>query len=484
LIEVLVAALITLIISAGVATALISSTDYTSLARGQTNAQGVAEQDQERMKSMTDAQLTALHQTRTVTLGGSNWTVTSTATFLDANGNSSCTSQSTAYFKLTSVVNDTTPSGGTATLASVSTIITRPLAGSLVVPVETQTATPLSGVGVTVVGSTTSYTASATTDANGCVAFAGLPTDTYTITGTDPGYVTPNGATSATESASVTQSGITNANALFLGAAGNVRVGFRTVGSNGEIYDGNTSVAGHGQAPVGYEVSYYGQGSGLQMANPGCVLASGSCTSTGSPPVFTAAGTTNASTVTVGNMFPFYVNSTSQYTNNYQTWAGACAQEQPLQPPSGGGWLTNFGTVLPGQGLPVSGGADVTVDEPAIDVAVKYGSTVYLPAHVDITFTGKNSSGTVTCTDKWNQIPSVGSETVSGTNYATYPAPFASTSAAGSATASENGYPGTITVCADYNGYDGTSSAITNTNFNGATVVPVINATTKATCSP
>ena len=148
LIEVLVAALITLIISAGVATALVSATDYTSLARGQTNAQAVAEQDQERLKSMSDAQLTSLHQTRTVTLGGSQWTVTSTATFLSATGQSSCTSLSTAYFKIASTVTDSTASGSAATLANVETIITRPLAGSLVAPVDDQIpTTPLSGSG-------------------------------------------------------------------------------------------------------------------------------------------------------------------------------------------------------------------------------------------------------------------------------------------------------------------------------------------------
>ncbi len=467
LIEVLVAALITLIISAGVATALVSATDYTSFARGQTNAQAVAEQDQERLKSMSDAQLTSLHQTRTVTLGGSQWTVTSTATFLSATGQSSCTSLSTAYFKIASTVTETTGSGSITTLANVETIITRPLAGSLVAPVDDQIpTTPLSGVGITALGQTTNYTESATTDANGCVAFAGLPTDTYTITATDPGYVDPNGNPSPSESASVNQNGITSANALHMGGAGNLKIGFQTKGSNGTTY-----------APNGYETSYYGQGSGLEMTNPGCVLsASGTCTGTGTPPAYSALSTAGAATATVGNLFPFYISSAAQYTNNYQVWAGACPQEEPLQPPSG----TDLGTVDPGQALPAS--SDVTVDEPAIDVAVKYSGTTYVPAHVEVIFTGYNSSAAVSCTDTWNQVASVGQETVSGTKYATYPAPFASTAAAGNSLASSDGLQGKIQVCADYNGYSGTSSLFTNTNFTGATQVPVINATSHTSC--
>ena len=61
---------------------------------------------------MSDSQLTALHQTRTVTLNNTQYTVTSTATFLDATGGSSCTSRGAAYFKLTSTATWTGAVGG------------------------------------------------------------------------------------------------------------------------------------------------------------------------------------------------------------------------------------------------------------------------------------------------------------------------------------------------------------------------------------
>jgi prepilin-type N-terminal cleavage/methylation domain-containing protein len=479
LIEVLVAALITLIISAGVATALISATDYTSLARGQTNAQAVAEQDQERLKSMTDAQLTSLHQTRTVTNGNSQWTVTSTATFLNASGGSSCTTTGTAFFKLNSTVTQ-----GAVTLASVGTIITRPLAGSLVVPVQDQTAAPLSGVGITVVGQQTNYTASATTDVNGCVAFAGLPTDSYTITARDPGFVDPNGNASPSETATVNQTKVVAANTIIMGAAANIRVGFRTVGSSGAVYDG---LGSDPAPPVGYETSYYGNGGGIHMTNPGCVLASGTCTATGTPPAYSASVSTSGQTMTAGSLFPF--ESSGPYTSNYQVWAGACPQEQPLQPPAGTGWATNFGSVTPGEALPAGTATDVTVDEPALDIAVKAGSTVYPPSDVTLTFTGYDSSGTtVNCTDAWHLVPQLGTEPVSGTTYGIYAAPFASTATAGSATASADGLTGKLTVCADYKvnstTWDvGTASNVTDTNFTGGTVVPTITGVRGTKCS-
>jgi hypothetical protein len=306
------------------------------------------------------------------------------------------------------------------------------------------------------------------------VAFAGLPTDTYTINATDPGYVDPNGNATATEAVGVTQSSPASPPALVIGPAGAVKVGFITRGTS-VIYDGNTGIAGHGPAPTGgYELSYYGAGGGVNMSSAACLALSGKCTGSGSNPVnFTASPPLAA--FAPNNLFPFYLGSSSQYTNNYQVWAGSCEQEQPLQPPAGG-----FASVMPGK-VASTTTPDALVDEPAIDVAVKSGTGTYLPSHVSITFSGKNSAGTaVNCTDTWHQVTQAGTETVSGTPYGTYPAPFASTAAKGSTSpmASNTGDTGTIIVCADYsNNKHASSAALTTTNFTGATMVPVIDVT-------
>jgi prepilin-type N-terminal cleavage/methylation domain-containing protein len=475
LIEVLVAALLVLIISAGVATALISSTDFTSHERNASQANAVAQQDQERMKSMSDSQLSSLRQTRTVTLNNTQFTVVSTATFEDANGNSSCSSGSNAYFKLTSNVTSVATFGNPAQTDTEDTVITRPLAGTMLVKVGGQTGTPIVGAGINVAGQNTGYTQSATTDSNGCAAFAGLPTDGYTITATDPGYVDPNGDATPTQTASVTQTTVATPPAFVMGPAGSVKVGFVVKGTS-TTYSGTSA-----WAP---ELSYYGSGSGSQMSANACLISAATCTGTGNPPTFSPAA--YATTITPGNMFPFYLGSSSQYSNNYQVWAGACEQEQPLQPPTG----TGFASVNPGHVASITSTPDAIVQEPAIDVAVSYSGVVHVPNHVTITFTGNNATGSLSCTDVWHLVPRTGTEVVGATTYATYPAPFASTAAKGNTNpmASNTGDAGTIQVCADYN-YSGsnymhfTLSGLTTTNFNAPTIVPTTTATLTGACT-
>jgi prepilin-type N-terminal cleavage/methylation domain-containing protein len=484
LIEVLVSALLTLIISAGVATALISATDFTGHERNTSQANAVAQQDQERLKSMSDSQLTSLHQTRTVTLNNTQFTVVSTAEFLDANGNSSCTSKSEAYFKLNSTVTSIATVGNPAQTVSEETIITRPLAGSLVVPVQDQTSAPLPGVNVSIVGQNTNYSASATTDQNGCAAFAGLPTDSYTITATDAGYVDPDGNPSPNETATVNQSNVTSAVTMILGPAASIKVGFVTQGT-GVTYDQQPATlppyaSGHGAAPSGYDVSYYGSGNGSNMTTSACLLFQGAaCTGSGSSPV-TYSNSSASVNLIPANLFPFYMGPTPQYASNYQLWAGACEQEQPLQPPTvagvSGSYPTDFATVQPAEAATAlsSPNVDASVFEPAIDVAVQSNGTPVTPSQFDIQFTGLNSAGAKTCVDTWPQVKPVGTETVAGVAYSTYPAPFASQATKGSPTASNTGDPGTIQVCAFYSGKYVLSSPFTTTNFTAPTIVPVL----------
>jgi prepilin-type N-terminal cleavage/methylation domain-containing protein len=480
LIEVLVSALLVLIISAGVATALVSANDYTGSERGNSQANAVAQQDQERLKSMSDSQLTSLRQTRTVPLNGTQFTVLSTATYLDASGNSSCSSGANAYFKLTSKVTSPATAGNPAQSITEETVITRPLAGTLLVKVGDQTGTPLSGAAIAIAGQNTGYNASATTDTNGCVAFAGLPTDGYAITASDPGYVDPNGDPTPTQAASVNQTTVANPPSFVMGPAGAVRVGFMTKGTS-VTYGGPS---GTGPAPSGYELSYYGAGNGSNMSANACLVYLAACAATGNPAINFSASTA-VSTFLASNLFPFYLGTTSQYNNNYQMWGGACEQEQPLQPPAG----TGFASITPGRAA--SATPDVYVDEPAIDVALKYSGSFRPVSDVTITFTGKDANGVTNCVDVWHHVTPVASETVSGTSYNIYPAPFASTAAKGSTSpmASNTGDAGSIVVCADYNVSGSTyyqasssSAGLTNTNFASPTMVPVLNATTPGRC--
>jgi len=447
LIEVLVSALLVVLISAAVAEALVTSGDFTGYTRNHSQADVVAQQDQERMKAMSDAQLTALDQTRTVTLNNTKYTVTSTAEFLDANGGSSCTSRGAAYFKLTSTVGWSGAVGGSAKSVTEESLITRSLAGSMVASVNDQTAAPLAGVNINASGQNTSYTAAATTDQNGCVAFAGLPTDSYTLTYTDLGYVDVDGDSSPTETQSVNQTSTASANTMVMGLAGSVQPSFYTVNS------AHTAIPLSG----GYELSYYGSGNGNKMSAAKTV---GSQT----------APASSTAPLTATSLFPFWSPSTT-YTNNYQLWGGACEQEQPLQPPTG----TGTATVGPGATVVAPAGGTPSVAEPAIDVAVKYNGQYVAPGQVWVTFTGGGSGGA--CSDKWQNIPSAGTEVVSGVTNYIYPAPFASNAPVGASNASATGDPGTISVCVQYTTGSTTkhqsTSAMTNTNFTAPTPIPV-----------
>lgn len=401
LIELMVSALIITLIAAGVAQALIGSTHFSGDQRFRAQADEVAQQDQERLKGMSDQQLDSLTQTRTVTLSGTQFTVRSTATFVDATGGSSCSSGTAAYYKLTSTAGWT--EGSRTPSITEEAVVARAVTGAILQKVQDQTGAPLPGASVSVDGQNTSYDASAVTDANGCTVITGLPTDSYAITLAYPGYVDWNGnASPPNASAAVSQTNVATPPAQTLGSAGSITASFQTGAAT------NSALA-----VPGYELSYYGKLGGAEMTTYKTV----------------GSATTPATTWSPTSLFPFY-SQTAGYQGNYQLWAGKCQGEQPLVPPTN----TDTATVSPGAG------ASATVLEPAID-ATFGGAT---PTHVHITYT--NSAGT--CSDTWN-VAAVGTETVNGTTYSIYPAPFATTAAQGTPTASATGETGTITFCAD-----------------------------------
>jgi hypothetical protein len=333
------------------------------------------------------------------------------------------------------------------------TIVTRTVTGGILAQVNDQTGTGIPGVLVTANGQSTGENVSGVTDASGCTLFANLPTDTYTIALAAAGYVDKDGnASPPSASVNVTQTAITAPHvALNLGLAGSMSTTFAT-----------TSNAGTALAATGREVSYYGSGNGISMTN------------------IDVAGSTSASAtpLAIGSLFPFYAPPPigSSYTNNYQVWAGACQQEQPLKPPTINGTATNVATVGPG-----IGGVPATVWEPAIDLAIKYKGAYVAPTDVKLLFTGTSTS-TGTCTDTWSNVTPLGTDTVSSVSYGIYPAMFASTAAKGSATASRTGDPGTLKICADYKYQaspalyrrETSATAYTNTSTTSATVASVM----------
>src|SRR5664279_4295588 len=86
LIEVLVSALIVILMSVGTATALIVTSHTSGDQRLRSQANSLASQDQERLRGLSDeelSELNAANQTRTATLNGTSFTVKSATTYLD-----------------------------------------------------------------------------------------------------------------------------------------------------------------------------------------------------------------------------------------------------------------------------------------------------------------------------------------------------------------------------------------------------------------
>lgn len=445
IIEILVSALIVALAAVAVATELIDSATAAGNQRAREIAAGLAQQDQERLKSFSATQLTGLNQSRTVTLNSTPFTVTSTASYVDTSGNSSCSSGQAAYYKTTSVVNWPSNRG---TPVEIESDITPPAAGMLLVQTIDQTGAALGGVGV--VASGPDY-GSGTTSSAGCTLLSDLETGTYTVTFNDSGYVDLNGNTSPTLSATVSGSGMsyTSVHPEQLGLAGTVTAHFTTTATGNTVSCPQSNGTCTSQSADG--VTWYGSGTSTSM--------SADQSSTLSSP-----GTQVPSSGSL-SLFPFYFTGGS-YTNNYQMWPGQCAQ---MQPPSGVDKLT----VSPGSSQTAS------LQEPALDVLVywnsassRYSSPVWTrvaPAHVKLSFA--NSTGP-SCSDSW-YVP-IASDASSDANgsLANLGQPFATTATSGS-TASASGYTGTYTVCADYSNYQSSATSVQNNNYTTPTPVTI-----------
>jgi prepilin-type N-terminal cleavage/methylation domain-containing protein len=439
LIEVMISALLVTLIAGAVAGGLIADTDFTANQTGKSEAEELAQQDQERLKGLSSEQLNDLSQTYTTKLAGTTYTVKSQAWYLNGTNGQTCTAaggSNATYFKTVSTVSETTASGATPTLATDESIISPPAGGGILTQVHDQTTAPLSGVTVTATGPETD---AATTDQNGCTVFSAIQSGDYTMTEADPGYVDVNGNPSPlSTTTTVTSTGWAwpgNGNPVEMGPGGGITASFSTVAPNSS----GTPVTLTGQQANG--LSWLGGGGAFAMSNSNSNSVS---SATASITTKTATGSS------IMGLFPFASLNPTSYTNNYQVWAGTCRQEEP---PTG----TDAATVTPGSSQSMS------VQEPGLNVSVTYNGVAQKPADLKLTF---NSSSGSTCTDSYYATVASGTA-IPKSGWLAYPgAPYASNST------SATGGEGQLTVCADYNGYYGTANTY-NTNFSNATSVAV-----------
>ncbi len=447
IIEVLASAILVALVAAAVGQQLIGAAVSAGDERNRSIAAELAQQDQERLRGFSAVQLTGLNQSRTVSLNGTTFTITSTASYLDSSGNSSCSSGGAAYYKTASSV--TWPSNARPPVVEESDI-TPPAGGMLLVQTIDQTGAVLGGVGVTASGA--DY-ATGTTNSAGCTLMSDLETGSYTVAFSDSGYVDINGSTSPTQSATVTGTGVSypSVHPEQLGQAGTVVANFTTNATGNTVSCPASTGTCTSQSADG--VMYYGAGSSTSMSSDK--------SSTLSSP-----GTQVPSSGSL-SLFPFYFTSGGgNYNNNYQMWPGKCQQNQP---PSG----TDQLTVSPGSSQ------TARLQEPALNVQVqwntassKYNPVVWqrvAPAHVKLTF---QSATGPSCSDSWYVPIASDASTDANGSLANLGQPFASTATSGS-TASASGYTASYTVCADYNGYLNWVTGVQNNNYTTPTSVTV-----------
>jgi Tfp pilus assembly protein PilV len=241
LIEVLISSVLIAIIVVATLYGLDRTDHATAQSRARSQADALAQQAEDRLRSEPVLKLSELNRTETVKQGGTIYTITSTAAYRsDASATASCTTSGASpdYIETTSKV--TWPSMGVTSPVVESSIISPPPGTALLVQVVN------SGAPVSNVYAVASGPAPATgerrleTSANGCAVFSVFPGE-YSMNVFRTGYVTPNGFENTKEDpvykASSTKFLVAEATATLtveLAPAGQVEATFQTGGAASE----------------------------------------------------------------------------------------------------------------------------------------------------------------------------------------------------------------------------------------------------------
>ncbi len=358
IVEVLVAAVV--VVTAGLATmtAVDAASHSGAEERHHAQAAGVAQQDQARMQSMRIADLANLNQTRTVTVGGNNYTVQSRGDFVtDDTGTASCDSNASAdYIKITSTVS--WASKGSRPPVVAESIVTPPAGsidadhGALAIEVDDATATGIQGIDVNGTGPSSFH---GTTSALGCVLVGDIFAGDYTITasGLAAGLVDVDGnAPGPVHTSVVGQS--TNTLGLQYDRPGSLTIDFTTM------------IAG---------ILTTTKADSVMVFNTGMTAAK----------KFGTVGSPVAS-ITASSLFPFSSPDT--------VYAGACSGDNPnpgdLDPPP-------VPQAIASTLVPPGGSGNATIQLPSLNLKVLgAGSLPILGAHVVVTDTVCGTKRTLT----------------------------------------------------------------------------------------
>jgi Tfp pilus assembly protein PilV len=343
LVEVLVSALLVGVMAAAFFGALSGASRVSGTSKARAIAAGLAQNDQERLRSMPVAALNELNTTATKPVAGVDYQVTSKAEWVaDATqSNTDCTANGAAadYMRITSTV---VPKN-IASLAPVvvtSTVTPAPGTfnnlGALVVSVVDRNGVGESGRTVNISGPAND---SAVTNQQGCAFFGYEPVGDYNVTTSAVGYVDSNGNSIGTTTASVGNETTASAQIMY-DLAGAATLTFDT-----KAKDATGALESAPQPAPAWTVTV-NHGGLTKLLGPGYP--------TGSP--YTSP--VPATSIAAPKLFPF--------TDPYGIYAGDCTWNDPgtLTPAPTGSSLT----VIPGK-LDHA----VTVRMPAVNVLTKAG---------------------------------------------------------------------------------------------------------------
>ncbi len=334
LIEVLISAFLIGLIVVGTFSGLNSSTRATALQRAHSQADALAEQDEERLRSEPVNVLAALGshpQTSSATVGNTKFTIESSATYIsDSTATESCSSSTAEanYLQTTSRV--TWP--GSIKAVEETGVISPPPGSNLIVQV-TESGTPVQGATVTATGpapETTAHTLETST--RGCAVIALPSGGEYGINAHKLGYVDPNGYENTAEDETVTQK-------VYIAAENTAKEGY---------YLGRA-----GKLELAFGGGTEGEGESFVLFNSGMTTFNRFPRHSSSYAILGSEGV-YASSITTTGLYPF--------TTDYTIYPGTCEADKPpalgpenevLIPPGGTGHAS---LVLPRLSLKVYSG--------------------------------------------------------------------------------------------------------------------------------
>jgi Tfp pilus assembly protein PilV len=374
LIEVMVSAALLAVIVTGLLGAFDGSSKVSGAIKARAIAASIAQDDQERLRSLPVAQLSNMRTAPyPVVVEGITYSVTSRADWIaDASSTTSCASNGAAadYLRITSTV--APPTAVNIKPVTVVSLVTPsvgtfgPTQGSLAVRISDRADGGVPGVPVTISGPAT---ASDTSDANGCLFFGYMPAGNYTLSAARVGYVDPDGNSTYTKTVTVAAQQVSTMG-FQLDLAGSVNVRFTTTPASAPAKAGTATFVNTGST-----VGRIKKGDG-----------------------------TPASSITAANLFPF--------TSVYNVYAGDCTAADPTAQKDPATTAAKPQAVDTIKVMPGDLGRPLSVFLPPLTVTVT-GATAAADVYVTATASGCTQARTLLGTTS-------GGTLVAGVPYGTY----------------------------------------------------------------